>query len=58
MKSKQILLLLLLILIGFITVNFSKDKRDLSGDYSSTKIRQIQIGMNLEDVQEILGTPY
>ena len=34
------------------------DKRDLSGDFSSTEIRQIQIGMHLEDVQEILGKPY
>ena len=34
------------------------DKRDLAGDFSSTEIRQIQIGMDLEDVQEILGKPY
>ncbi|MDG1476004.1 MAG: hypothetical protein P8Q14_02555 [Vicingaceae bacterium] len=58
MKRKQIILLSILIVIGFITVNFSMDKRDLSGDFSSTEIRQIQIGMDLEDVQEILGEPY
>jgi len=34
------------------------DKRDLSGEFSATEIRQIQVGMNLEDVQEILGQPY
>lgn len=58
MKRKQLILLSLLIVIGFITVNFSMDKRDLSGEFSATEIRQIQVGMNLEDVQEILGQPY
>jgi hypothetical protein len=58
MRRKQIILLSLLIVVGFITVNFSIDKRDLSGDFSSTEIRQIQIGMDLEEVQKILGEPY
>ena len=34
------------------------DKRELSGDFSSTEIRQIELGMTLEDVQRILGQPF
>ena len=58
MRLKQVILLSILIVIAFITVNFSMDKRDLSGEFSSIDIRQVKIGMDLEEVQEILGKPY
>ncbi|MBE0663157.1 MAG: hypothetical protein IH597_11915 [Bacteroidales bacterium] len=58
MKLKHTILISVFIVIAFITVNLSMDKRDLAGEFSATEIRQIKIGMNLEDVQEILGQPY
>lgn len=58
MKLKKIILLSILIVIIFITINLSMSKRDLAGDFTSSEIRQIQIGMNLEEVQDILKSPY
>lgn len=58
MRPKQIIFLSLLITTAFIAVNLSIDKRDLSGDFTSTEIRQIELGMELEEVQNILGKPY
>ena len=58
MKLKQTIIFSVLIVITFITVNFSIAKRDLAGEFSATEIRQIQVGMDLKDVQDILGQPY
>ncbi len=58
MKLKNGILIKVLIGIAFISVNFSMDKSELSGDFSSNKIRQIELGMTLEDVQKILGKPF
>jgi hypothetical protein len=58
MKLKQIILFSLLVVVAFIMINFSMEKRDLSGDFSATDIRQIEVGMSLEEVQKILGQPY
>lgn len=44
--------------IAFISINFSIDKKDLAGNFTSTEIRQIKIGMSLEEVQQKLGKPY
>jgi hypothetical protein len=58
MKLKKSISISVLIVIAIITVNISIVKRDLAGEFSATEIRQIKVGMNLEDVQEILGQPY
>ena len=58
MKLKKGILIIVLIGIAYISVNFSLDKSELSGDFSSTEIRQIELGMTLEDVQKILGQPF
>lgn len=58
MKLKKGILIIVLIGIAYISVNLSMDKSELSGDFSSTKIRKIELGMTLEDVQKILGQPF
>ncbi len=58
MKRRQIILLSVLIVIVLVSVNFCMDKRDLAGEFTTIEIRQVKIGMALEDVQQILGQPY
>jgi len=58
MKFKTIILILIIIGIVSISINFSIDKKDLAGKFTSTEIRQIKIGMSLEEVQQTIGAPY
>lgn len=58
MKIKRTIIIAVFLVIGFVSINFSIDKRELSGDFTSTEIRRIKIGMTLEEVQEILGQPF
>ena len=58
MKLKQTILISLIIGVTILTVNFSTDKRDLSGDFTANEIRNVKLGMTLEEVEEILGRPF
>lgn len=58
MKLKRIILILIISIIVFVSINFSLDKRVLSGNFTATEIRQIKMKMTLEEVQEILGQPF
>ena len=58
MRIKQIALITIIIGVSFISINLLIDKRELSGNFTSCEIRQIKIGMTLEQVQQTLGQPF
>lgn len=57
-KTRTLLAILISTIIIFLIVNLFSFKQDVSRQFSASEIRQIKVGMSLEDVQEILGQPY
>lgn len=57
MVKKIILSASILVLILFY-VNITRVSKDLSGNFTEKEIRQVKIGMTIEQVVDILGRPY
>ncbi|MFC2109608.1 hypothetical protein ACFLSU_03455 [Bacteroidota bacterium] len=58
MLLKKLLIFSFIVGILYFTINLSLDKKSISSNFSFKEIRKIEIGMNLEDVLKILGTPF